>query len=145
MDGETLHRVARARAEELPGTACEQPFGPGADVFKVAGKMFLLLADRGEGHISVKVDPADATVLRAMHPQILEGYHLNKRHWVSIMADGGGGEVDTPGEVGPADPLDEGLVRDLVTESYLLVVAGLPRRSRPVDPETFGRPSAREH
>lgn len=50
------------------------------------------------------------------------GYHMNKRHWIALHPDG---------------DLDPGLVDDLVTESYLLVVEGLPRTQRPVDPETF--------
>ncbi|WP_416061848.1 MmcQ/YjbR family DNA-binding protein [Rhodococcus indonesiensis] len=47
---------------------------------------------------------------------------MNKRHWIALHPDG---------------DLDPGLVDDLVTESYLLVVEGLPRTQRPVDPETF--------
>lgn len=134
MDAETLHRVARERALELPSVTSGQPFGPGAEVLTVRGKMFALLADRLDGHVSLKVDPADAEVLRSTFTQVTEGYHLNKRHWVSVhpSADGARGAVD------------EQLLRDLVTESYLLVVLTLSRRDRPVDPDTFGRPSLRE-
>ena len=49
---------------------------------------------------------------------------MNKRHWITVT---------------PGPGLTPELVDELVTESYLLVVQGLPRRTRPVDPETFGR------
>jgi len=49
---------------------------------------------------------------------------MNKRHWITLN---------------PGGAIDEELVRNLVTESYLLVVENLPRSKRPVDPQTFGQ------
>lgn len=125
MSQTTLQEWAAARADELPGSAPEQPFGPDSTVYKVRGKMFLLLSDAtGEPFVTVKATPADASTLREAFDDIIPGYHMNKRHWITLRAGGA---------------LEEELVRDLVTESYLLVVETLPRAQRPVDPATFGQ------
>lgn len=125
VDGEMMQRRAALRADELPGASLEHPFGPDFDVFKVCGKVFMLMSDlRGTPIVTVKSAPADGSVLREAYPEITPGYHMNKRHWITIT---GGGALAPE------------LLDDLVTESYLLVVETLPRRLRPVDPATFGR------
>lgn len=125
MDGGTLARIAAERTNELPGAELSWPFGEGWDVYKVRGRVFLLVTEvRGEAMVIAKAAPADARMLRESNPAITPGYHMNKKHWISL----------TPGLT-----LDRQLVEDLVTESYLLVVEKLPRRDRPVDPETFGQ------
>lgn len=121
-----LQDWATQRALELPGAAEEWPFGPEHLVVKVRGKMFLLVSARDDSpFVTVKARPADGTVLQEAFAEITPGYHMNKRHWISLRAGGA---------------LTEELVRDLVTESYLLVVEGLPRAERPVNPDTFGQP-----
>lgn len=123
MRGDALQQCARERADELPGAELGHPFGPEWDVYKVRGKVFMLFTELdGELVVTVKVDPADGTTLRNQHPNITAGYHMNKRHWITVH---------------PADSLTTDLVEDLVTESYLLVVEKLPRAVRPVDPYTF--------
>lgn len=123
IDGIALQDIARARAEELPGAAMSRPFGPEYEVAKVLGKMFLLLTEvPGQPVVVLKADPRDSEALREAHAEITPGYHMNKRHWITLEP---GGELD--GE----------FVRELVTDSYLLVVEGLPRAKRPVDPATF--------
>ena len=107
-------------AEELrdlclsfPG--CEEtfPFGPRTSVFKVAGKLFALAPMATEPlTVSLKCEPGLAQQLRAAHPAISPGYHLNKRHWNTVVLDGS---------------LADGMVRDMVEDSYDLVVSGLPR------------------
>ena len=124
MDGETLQETARTRAEELPAVELTRPFGPEHDVAKVVGKMFLLLTEvRGRPIVVLKADPRDSEALRQAHPDITPGYHMNKRHWITLE---------------PGGDLDEEMIRELVTESYLLVVERLPRAKRPVDPATVG-------
>ena len=124
MDGDALQEIARQRAAELPAAEVTRPFGPEYDVVKVIGKMFLLFTEvRGEQIVVLKADPRDSEALRQAHRDITPGYHMNKRHWITLEPGGG---------------LDAGLIRELVTESYLLVVEGLPRAKRPVDPRTFG-------
>ena len=123
MDGFALQDVARARAEELPAAAMTHPFGPEYDVAKVVDRMFLLLTEvRGVPVAVVKAEPRDSEALRQAHLDITPGYHMNKRHWITLEPGGG---------------LDAEFVRELVTDSYLLVVNGLPRAKRPVDPDSF--------
>ena len=106
----------RAWCLEQTGAVEEFPFGPETSVFKVAGKIFALSAlGRAPLEVSVKCDPDIAVALRASHAAIRPGYHLNKRHWNTVTLDGS---------------LDDALVRDLVEDSYDLVVSALPRRTR---------------
>ena len=98
------------------GAIEEFPFGPETSVFKVAGKIFSLSAlDRVPLEVSVKCEPELAVALRDSYPAIRAGYHLNKRHWNTIRLDGS---------------LPDELVRDLIEDSYDLVVSALPKRVR---------------
>jgi predicted DNA-binding protein (MmcQ/YjbR family) len=92
------------------------PFGPEHSVFKVAGKMFALSAlDRVPLEVSVKCEPELAVELRNSYPAIRPGYHLNKRHWNTITLNG---------------TLPDPFVRDLIEDSYDLVVSALPKHVR---------------
>ncbi|MBF9010025.1 MmcQ/YjbR family DNA-binding protein [Corynebacterium phoceense] len=114
---------ARSAALELPGTQLTHPFGPAWDVWKIQGKVFALLTEEaGKPMAIVKSDPLIGESLRLEFPLITPGYHMNKKHWITLV-----------------DGLPPEVIRELVTESYRLVVAKLPRRLRPIDPETFGR------
>ncbi|WP_441327466.1 MmcQ/YjbR family DNA-binding protein [Kocuria sp.] len=126
VDGAQVQERAAARAEELPGSEMTHPFGPEWDVYKVRGKVFMLVtATTGKEMVNLKASPADSTSLRTMYPaEISPGYHMNKKHWITVTA-------------GPNITPD--LVDELVTESYLLVVEKLPKAQRPVDPATFGQ------
>ncbi|MEV3991151.1 MmcQ/YjbR family DNA-binding protein [Streptomyces sp. NPDC049837] len=91
------------------------PFGPETSVFKVAGKMFALSAlDARPLSVNLKCDPEIALQLRAEHPAIVPGWHMNKRHWNTVTVSG----------------LPDRLVRELIEDSYDLVVAGLPKATR---------------
>lgn len=125
MRASAIHRCARDRAHELPGAVLEHPFGPEWDVFKVRGKVFMLLTEvTGEPIVTLKASPEDGEALRRQYADITPGYHMNKRHWITLR---------------PGGELEAGLLQELVTESYLLVVEKLPRAQRPIDPATFGR------
>jgi predicted DNA-binding protein (MmcQ/YjbR family) len=125
MQADTLQQHARDRTEELPGAGLEHPFGPDWEVFKVRGKVFMLLTEHaGEPIVILKTAPEDGKALREQYDDITPGYHMNKQHWITLHSGG---------------KLQKGLVEELVTESYVLVVENLPRRERPVDPATFGR------
>jgi len=109
-----LRRICLAQ----PGAVEEFPFGPETSVFKVGGKMFALSSLDGQPlQLSVKCDPELAVQLRAAHPAIAPGYHLNKRHWNTITLDGS---------------LPDQMVTDLLGDSYDLVVASLPKARRPI-------------
>jgi predicted DNA-binding protein (MmcQ/YjbR family) len=108
---EEIHEYAMAK----PGTSDGYPFGPGALVLKVRGKMFALLADEADPlTISLKCEPELATVLRDSYGSVAPGYHLNKRHWITVTVDASV-EEELPG---------------WIDDSYDLVVDGLPRRER---------------
>ncbi len=65
------------------------PFGPDVIVFKVSGKIFLLLPlDTEQLQFNVKCNPDLALELREQYPCVLPGYHMNKKHWNTIIADG---------------------------------------------------------
>jgi predicted DNA-binding protein (MmcQ/YjbR family) len=100
----------------FPGARAEFPFGEETSVFKVAGKIFALSALKSRPlKISLKCDPELAVQLRAEHPAIVPGYHLNKQHWNTVELDGS---------------LTDQFIRELVEDSYDLVVAGLPKREQ---------------
>lgn len=110
----------------FPGAFEDFPFGPETSVFKVrstvAGgarqeaKMFALSAmDHANFAVSLKCEPALAEQLRAAHPEITGAWHLNKTHWNGVRLDGS---------------LPDSMVRDMVEDSYDLVVATLSRRQQ---------------
>lgn len=101
-----------AAAEEFPF-----PRVPEVSAFKVCGKIFALSTlDARPLTVNLKCDPEAAMRLRGDHPGlIVPGWHMNKRHWNTVTVDG-----DLPDQ----------LVRELIEDSYDLVVAGLPRAER---------------
>ena len=85
MNIETLREycLSKADVEET------QPFGPHNLVYKVNGKMFLLAAlDDDPLQFNVKCDPEKALELREEHACVQPGYHMNKKHWNTIVVDG---------------------------------------------------------
>ena len=79
----------REYALTLPEVEESIPFGDDVLVFKVAGKIFLLLWLGGSPErIALKCDPDRAIELRDRHPEITPAWHLNKRHWNDIYLDG---------------------------------------------------------
>jgi predicted DNA-binding protein (MmcQ/YjbR family) len=110
----------------FPGAFEDFPFGPELSVYKVRAavsggarhetKMFALSAmDPGNWSVSLKCEPALAEQLRAAHPEITGAWHLNKRHWNGVRLDGG---------------LPDDMIRDMVEDSYDLVVATLSRKQQ---------------
>jgi len=98
----------------MPGATEEYPFGPTASVFKVGGKIFAIASLAAEPlSVSLKCEPEIGELLRAGHDSIVPGYHLNKRHWITV----------TLGRDAP-----DHLVRDLIEDSHDLV---RPRRRDP--------------
>jgi predicted DNA-binding protein (MmcQ/YjbR family) len=92
------------------------PFGPKASVFKVAGKMFALSQLGADSlRVSLKCEPDLAESLRAAYAAVIPGYHLNKRHWNTVIIDGS---------------LPDDVIRDMIEDSYDLVVSKLPPARR---------------
>ena len=85
MDGQMLHTCAPRLALELPFTEHCWPFGPEYDVFKVGGKIFMLVTElRGRPLINLKSDPQKSLLNQQIYPSIKPGYHMNKKHWISV-------------------------------------------------------------
>lgn len=99
-----------------PATSEELPFGPDALVFKVAGKMFLLTNLSEFSSFNVKCEPEKAVELREQYPDVvLPGYHMNKRHWNTVIISGG---------------LSDQMLREFIDDSYQNVVKTLPKKTR---------------
>jgi predicted DNA-binding protein (MmcQ/YjbR family) len=111
-------KPAELRDHCLSFTGAEEtfPFGPNTSVFKVAAKMFAL-SQLGATPlaVSLKCEPGLAEALRVAHSAVLPGYHLNKRHWNTVIVDGS---------------LPDRMINDLVEDSYDLVVSKLPFAGR---------------
>ncbi|MCW3021968.1 MAG: hypothetical protein JWR30_1290 [Conexibacter sp.] len=101
----------------MPGAIEDFPFAPGLSVFKIGGKVFALTRLSATPlQVSVKCDPLLAESLRESYMSIVPGYHLNKRHWITITM---------------SQDADDAMVYDLVQDSYDLVKPrrrGEPRR-----------------
>ncbi|NYE96187.1 putative DNA-binding protein (MmcQ/YjbR family) [Psychromicrobium silvestre] len=122
MDVRTLREICLG----LPGVFEDWPFGPDTSVMKIKAptsvparhetKMFALFrAERSPLTVNLKCDPALAEQLRAAHPEIIPGYHMNKKHWNTIDCSAG---------------LPEEMIRDLIEDSYDLVVSTLSKAQR---------------
>nr|WP_067293775.1 MmcQ/YjbR family DNA-binding protein [Marinobacterium profundum] len=89
----------------------DYPFGPGPAVFKIKQKMFaLLITDKNGARLNLKCDPVQAQMLRDVFEAVQPGYHMNKRHWNTVLLDGS---------------LPDGEVQRMIDHSYSLVVRGL--------------------
>jgi len=98
------------------GVTEELPFGPDTLVFKVMGKVFLLVGLDQVDHLSfnVKCDPEYAVELRQQYEQsVLPGYHMNKKHWNTVYVN---------------RELDDEFLKKLIDHSYDLVVEALPKK-----------------
>ena len=98
------------------GAQQDFPFDAQTLVFKVGGKMFALIGlDEDPLRINLKCDPDKGEALRTLYSSVLPGYHMNKRHWNSVILD---------------DRIPEDVVLEMIDESYDLVVQGLTRAVR---------------
>jgi predicted DNA-binding protein (MmcQ/YjbR family) len=103
----------RSYCLSFAGAAETFPFGPEPSVFKVAGKMFAISQlDQAPLRVSLKCDPGLAEQLRDTYDAVIPGYHLNKRHWNTVVLDGS---------------LTDQLITEMIEDSYDLVVSGLPK------------------
>lgn len=96
---------------------CEEttPFGPDVLVYKVGGKMFAAtVPDEFPSRVNLKCDPERAVTLREEYEGIVPGYHMNKKHWNTVMLDG-----SVPAK----------LIRELIDHSYGLVAKARKSKS----------------
>ena len=92
------------------------PFYPDVAVMKIGNRMFATLSEQGAtARMNLKCDPDEALILRDIFPAVLPGYHMNKRHWNTVVLDGS---------------IPRGEIERMIDNSYTLVVRGLPARER---------------
>ncbi len=93
MDADALRDLCLG----FTGAVEERPFGPETSTFKVSGKIFAISAlDRQPLDVSLKCEPELSEQLRATYPEIIPGYHLDKRHWNTLKLDGSLPDDDGP-------------------------------------------------
>ena len=109
------HKELEEYLLSMPGAWLDYPFGEGTAVYKVGHKdvpgeqekMFAIIAEDSKPlRVSLKCDPQLAIVLRDKYETVVPGYHLNKKHWNTIICTGQLGDED---------------IKDLVRLSYRLI------------------------
>ncbi|HZM64251.1 MAG TPA: MmcQ/YjbR family DNA-binding protein [Candidatus Saccharimonadales bacterium] len=101
------HKEVEDYLLSMPNARLDYPFGEGVAVYKVGDKMFALVAEKSEPvNLSLKCDPLLAETLREKYESVMPGYHLNKKHWNTILLTG---QLSWPE------------VQDLIRHSYQLV------------------------
>lgn len=99
-----------------PESSKHYPFDNETAVYKVKDKMFALIGERNDlMMMNLKCDPDESPALRDIYPAITEGYHMNKKHWISIYFDGS---------------VPEHEVLRLINNSYLLVVNKMSKKEK---------------
>lgn len=97
------------------GVSEDFPFDENTLVFKVMGKMFALADVEAFDSINLKCDPEKAVELRELYPAVTPGYHMNKKHWNTVILD---------------SSLTDSLIYNWIDESYSLVVKGLTKTEK---------------
>lgn len=101
------HKELESYLLSMPNARLEYPFGEGVAVYKAGDKMFALVAEGSSPiRLSLKCDPQLATTLRERYESVLPGYHLNKKHWNTLLLTG---------------QLEWSEIQDLIRHSYQLV------------------------
>ncbi|HUD06404.1 MAG TPA: MmcQ/YjbR family DNA-binding protein [Candidatus Saccharimonadales bacterium] len=102
------HKSIEADVLAMPNTRLDYPFGEDAAVYKTdKDKMFAIIAEGSDPlTISLKCDPELSKVLKEKYDSVMPGYHLNKKHWITIVLSG---------------QLSRSEVKDLIKHSYSLV------------------------
>jgi predicted DNA-binding protein (MmcQ/YjbR family) len=89
------------------------PFDKTTLVFKVMEKIFALTDIEGEFRVNLKCNPAKAIEYRERYPEIIPAYHMNKKHWNTIIIDGN---------------LSDDFIQKMIDDSYNLIVEKLPKK-----------------
>jgi len=101
------HKEVEEYLLSMPNVRLDYPFGEGVAVYKVGDKMFALVQEKSDPiNLSLKCDPMLAETLRERYETVMPGYHLNKKHWNTILLTG-------------QLPWEE--IKDLIKHSYNLV------------------------
>jgi len=110
MDVETLRQYCLAKK----GAGEDFPFGETTLVFKVMSKIFLIVSlDASPLQFNAKCDPDKAIDLREQYDSVQPGYHMNKKHWNTVVVDGS---------------IPQRLLKEMIDDSYELIVQSLPKK-----------------
>src|SRR4051812_15506070 len=83
------HKTVEEYILSMPNARLDYPFGEDVAVYKVDDKMFALIGEKKDPiSLSLKCDPQLSTVLREKYETVMPGYHLNKKHWNTIILSG---------------------------------------------------------
>ena len=83
------HKEVEEYLLSMPNARLDYPFGEDVAVYKAGDKMFALVAEKSNPvRISLKCDPLLAQTLREKYESVMPGYHLNKKHWNTILLTG---------------------------------------------------------
>lgn len=97
------------------GVTEETPFGENTLVYKVMGKIFAITGFEKPMRINLKCDPERAVELREEYEEILPGYHMNKKHWNTVISKG---------------RVSDKMLKELTDHSYELIVKNLKRAEK---------------
>ena len=111
MDIEEIRKYCLIKA----GTTESLPFDETTLVFKVVSKMYCLLNMEPPFSINLKCLPEKAIELREQFEEVQPGFHMNKKHWNTILLDGN---------------LRNTQVIEWIDDSYNLVAAGLTKKEK---------------
>lgn len=116
MNEDELEQFALEYGQEFAFSIQSQPFGPDCEVFKVFEKMFMLVGTfSGKLLVTIKCKPEKSLEYQELYPSISAGYHMNKKHWISIKS---------------GNDITADLLQDLIKDSYDLVVEKLSVKDR---------------
>lgn len=96
-----------------PGVSEDTPFDPNTLCFKVGGKIFAIIDIELFESVNLKCDPEKSAELREKYYGILPGYHMNKKHWNTILFDGS---------------VSDKMILNLIDHSFKLVFDNLPKK-----------------
>jgi predicted DNA-binding protein (MmcQ/YjbR family) len=111
MDIEHFMRFCAAKK----GVTEEFPFGEETLVYKVMGKIFALTNVDAFESFNLKVDPEQGVILQEEYMAVRPGYHMNKKHWITVVLDG---------------TVSDRLLKEWIDNSYNLVVSGLTKKQQ---------------
>jgi predicted DNA-binding protein (MmcQ/YjbR family) len=98
------------------GAEASYPFDEVTRVYKVRGKMFALSSEKRPLTVNLKCDPLCALELRSLDDEVIPGYHMNKKHWNSVIVD--------------SDTLDDEMIKSFIDDSYSFIVTKLSKKEQ---------------
>lgn len=114
MNLEILEKILLSKK----GSTKEFPFGEDVAVYKVMDKMFALVSQKDTLiNINLKCRPEDALGYRDIYKCVTAGYHMNKKHWNTVVLDG---------------EIQDEVLKDMISESYDLIVSKLTKRDKQI-------------